>query len=404
MNELVGSQCMCRFGPGSSQLSMTQKYLKSLLLSAVVLIGCGASELPRADPQPTPIATKLALAHHENLYVLYRASGTVRGRTTAVLTSKTTGYVRSVDVHPGDFVRAGQVLAVLEANDSTASVRRAQAGFDQALEARAEAENALQAADAALRIAQSTHDRIAALFASHAIPQQEYDEVEARLQGAIAEQQMAKARLRSASSRIDQSKAEVGEAQATLDYARITAPFAGQVVERRIDPGNLAAPGTPLLVVEQDGRPRVEAAVEESRAASVTLGDTATVDIEAAPEPVIATISEIVPIVDVASRAFLVKLDLPEALKGLRSGMFARVSFRVGMTARLVVPSTAITVNGALDRVFAVDGDHLRLRMVTLGEKQGPWTEVLSGLADGERVAAAPTALLSDGARFVEQQ
>jgi multidrug efflux pump subunit AcrA (membrane-fusion protein) len=83
--------------------------------------------------------------------------------------------------------------------------------------------------------------------------------------------------------------------------------------------------------------------------------------------------------------------------------MFARVGFRVGTTTRLVVPTTAITPNGALDRVFAADGGHLRLRMVSLGEVQGPWTEVLAGLTAGERVVAVPTSRVGDGARFTEQ-
>jgi multidrug efflux pump subunit AcrA (membrane-fusion protein) len=374
----------------------------ALVLSTGLLAACGGREAghQEADAPPTPVT--LTSAHEEKLDALYRASGTVRGRTTAVLTSKTTGYVRSVDVRPGDHVNVGQVLAVLEANDSAASVRRARAGLDQSIESRSEAENGLRAAQAALRIAKSTHERVAALYANHTIPQQEYDEADAKLRGAIAQEEMAKARLRGSSSRIDQAKAEIGEAQATLDYARITAPFAGQVIERRIDPGNLASPGMPLLVVEQEGKLRVETAVEESRAASVALGDTASVESEALSKAVTGTVGEIVPTVDVASRAFLVKVDLPADLVGLRPGMFARVSFKVGSRPKLVVPTTAITANGALDRVFAADGDRLRLRMVTLGEKQGPWTEVLSGLGAGERLVAAPTPAFRDGARFTE--
>jgi len=115
----------------------------------------------------------------------------------------------------------------------------------------------------------------------------------------------------------------------------------------------------------------VETAVEESRSSSVTLGDTVSVAIEALGKPVLGRIGEIVPAVDVASRAFLVKVDLPAELAGLRPGMFARVSFRVGQKTTLVVPASAITRSGALDRLFVVQGDRLRLRMVTLGETQG---------------------------------
>lgn len=376
--------------------------LSLLFFAMVAFSGCNKPEGSSPSSVGRPIPVKLATAHEEPLDALYRTSGTVRGRTTAVLTSKTVGYVRSVDVRAGDRVKAGQVLAVLEANDSSASVRRAHAGFDQSMEARAEAENAVAAAEAALRIAQTTHGRIAALHATQAVSQQEFDEAQARLQAATAQAEMARARLRMSGSRISQAKAEIGEAQAALDYSRIVAPFAGQVIERRVEPGSLASPGMPLLVLEQEGRVLVEAPVEESRASSVRLGDTVSVEIEALGKPVVGRVGEIVPTVDVASRAFLVKVDLPSELVGLRPGMFARVSFRVGRRTPLVVPTAAITRSGALDRLFVAEGDHVRLRMVTLGETQGDWTEVLSGLAVGERVVASLSPVVADGVRFTE--
>ena len=129
-------------------------------LAAPVLAGCGNVEVLHHEPEAAPVTVKLAAAHEETLDTLYRTSGTVRGRTTAVLTSKTTGYVRSVDVRPGDRVRAGQVLAVLEANDSAASVRRARAGLDQSVESRIEAENAVSAAQATLRVAKSKTEMV----------------------------------------------------------------------------------------------------------------------------------------------------------------------------------------------------------------------------------------------------
>lgn len=374
-----------------------------VILTMVTLTGCGNAEARHQEPALPLQTVKVASVHEENLDVLYRTNGTVRGRTTAVLTSKTTGYVRTVDVRPGDHVAAGQVLAVLEANDSAASVRRARAGFAQSEDARSEAESALRAAQATLLIAHSTHARIAQLADSHALPPQEYDEATARLQIAQANEAMAQARLRASSSRIAQAIAEVGEAQATLDYARIVAPFPGQVIERRIDPGNLAVPGMPLLVIEQQGALRVETAVDESRVASITLGDHAQVELEALGHVVDGTVGEIVPTVEVTSRAFLVKVDLPAGLSGLRPGMFGRVSFRVGTRSRLVVPRSAITQNGALDRVFVTDRERVRLRMVTIGETQGSWTEVLTGLDVGERVVALPTTSLRDGAHYLEQ-
>lgn len=239
---------------------------------------------------------------------------------------------------------------------------------------------------------------------------------------------MAQARVRAVGGAIEEAKASLSMASATLGYAAIVAPFAGRVLERRVDPGALAAPGTPLLTIADEGALRVEAALEESRADAISLGDEAWIELEpvkmatavptpsaapaegkpnpAAPETtaskpgtrrLLAKINEIVPNVDVASRAILVKLELPPDAGPLRPGTFARVGFRVGTRSRLVVPTGAITSFGALDRVFVVEDGRARLRMITRGETEGQWTEVLSGLAPHEKVVDAPPMALRDG-------
>jgi RND family efflux transporter MFP subunit len=276
-------------------------------------------------------------------------------------------------------------------------VARARAGLDQSSEAKAEAEGALEAARASAKLAKSTYDRSSTLVKEGAIAQQQFEDAEAHWKGAVAQDLMAQARVRSVSSSIDEARASLGQAQVTLGYADIVAPFAGRVIERRVDPGTLASPGMPLLTLADEGSLRVEVFVEESYVHEVNVGDDVSVDIDGAPNRLLGKVGEVVPSIDVASRAFLVKIDLPTAAGVLRPGTFARVSFQVGSHRRLVIPTTALTTFGALDRVFVVDAAHARLRMITRGEAQGPWTEVLSGLAPNEMVVAAPSADLRDG-------
>lgn len=373
----------------------------AVTLLFTVASGCSKPAHPTKAEGPA-IPVTVAVAREEPFALVYRASGTVRGKNTAILASKTTAYVRNVRVRSGDHVTAGQQLIDLEANDTRASVARAHAAFDQSTEAKTEAENALVAARAAAKMAKSSYDRAAALLQDKAIPQQQFDEAEARWHGASAQEQMAEARVRGVGSRIDEAKAALGEANAMLGYSNITAPFSGRVLERRVDPGALATPGSPLLVIGDEGSLRVEAAVEESRSREVKLGDEADIEIDTLPKPVVGTIGEIVPNVDVASRAFLVKIDLPKetgAPLPLRPGTFARVGFHVGTQPRLAVPTTAIHSFGALDRVFVVDdkGSHVHLRMITHGDSRGELTEVLSGLSPNERVVVSPPRELRDG-------
>lgn len=367
------------------------------LLSSVA--ACGHHEAAPPLPERAAVTVPVTAAHEELVPNLHLASGTVRGRSTAILTSKTTGYVRQVAVRSGDRVAAGQRLVELEANDVRASVARARAALGQTHEAKLEAESALLAARATARLAKTSYDRAAALFADKTIPQQQFDEAEARWQSARAHEQMAEARIRTLASSIEAAQAGLGEASANLGYADIVAPFAGRVLDRRVDPGALASPGAPLLVLADESGLRVEAAVDESLASDVKLGDEVDVSLDALPKPIVGKVGEIVPDIDVASRAFLVKIDLPEEAARVRSGTYSRVAFHVGATKRLVVPTGALSQLGALERVFVLQDGRARLRMITRGQTSGPWTEILTGLSVNEEVVAAPPADLRDGAR-----
>ena len=362
---------------------------------------CGASS---AAPQPPIRSIRVTVARAERRAVerAHESSGTVRGRNTAVLTSKVVANVREVRVHAGDAVRAGQLLAVLDDSDAQAAVRRARAALDEATAARAEAENAVRAADAGARVATVNHGRMERLLAQQAVSQQMYDEAEARQRSTLAERDAASARVRRTAASIEEGRAAVAGAEAALGYTRILAPFAGRVIDRRVDPGSQASPGMPLLVVEQEGALRVEAAVDESLAGQIHLHDPAHVDLEAAGVRVDGQVAEIVPAVDPGSRAFLVKVELPaDALANLRSGMFARVRFPLGTEERLVVPAPAVVAAGQLDRVYVVEQGRARLRLVTVGQRGPDFAELLSGIDAGESVVVAPPAALHDG-DFVE--
>ncbi|MCL2778655.1 MAG: efflux RND transporter periplasmic adaptor subunit [Polyangiaceae bacterium] len=375
---------------------MNRFFVSALGFSALVLAACKHTEAHSAPPEGPAVAVSIAPAHEEELPIVYRASGTVRGRNTTTLISKTTGYVRNVLVQADDRVTAGQLLVKLEANDVQAQVARNTATVGQLTNNKVEAENALAAARANAKIAKSSFDRAAQLLKDNAIPQQQFDEAEAQWHGAEAQEKAAQARVRAAGSGIAAANAELAQANATLGYADIVAPFAGRVLERRVDPGALAAPGTPLVVVSDEGGLRVEAAVEESYADDVKVGDDVNISIGTLA-PMTGKVGEIVPHIDTNSRSFLVKVDLPPDAGALRPGTYAHVGFVVGSSPHLVVPTTAMTSLGALDRVFTVDSKRARMRMITRGETVGQWTEILSGLTKGDNVVVTPPPDLRDG-------
>ena len=122
---------------------------------------------------------------------------------------------------------------------------------------------------------------------------------------------------------------EVRSTEVTRSYAEVLAPFAGMVVARSVEPGILALPGTPMFTIEREGAYRLEASVEESRLSAIRVGQPVSVTLDNLDHTLEARVSEIVPAVDAASRAYIVKIDLP-ALATLRSGVFGRAGVSVG--------------------------------------------------------------------------
>jgi RND family efflux transporter MFP subunit len=153
-----------------------------------------------------------------------------------------------------------------------------------------------------------------------------------------------------------------------------------------------------LLLIEQIGSYRLEAPLDESLLPSVKRGVAVEVRLEALDQTVRATVSEIVPAIDAATRTVTVKLNLP-GVANLRSGMSGRASFSAGAARVVVVPVTAVRSEGSLQVTFVVEGGVARMRMVTLGERRGDVVHVLSGLQEGEEVVSPISADLRDGAR-----
>ena len=328
------------------------------------------------------------------------AGGVVRGRVTATIASRVQAPVVEVRVAPGDRVRQGQLLVVLDDRDVAASVRQAGAR-DRAAERSLEAARAERtASDAALTLARATHDRLAVLHERKSATAQEYDEAVAALKAAEARAATAAARVEEATAAVEGARAGDDLAAVTASYARVTAPFDAVVTEKLVDPGNLVSPGTPLLVLEDARESVLEIRLDESRAASVRVGDTVPVvlDVGGGLQATDARVAELARAIDADARAVLVKLALPAALT-VRPGTFGRARFAAASRRGLTVPASAVLRRGQLTQVFVVEGGRARLRLISIGIAAPTGAvDVLAGLVAGDLVIVDPPPTLRDGA------
>jgi RND family efflux transporter MFP subunit len=349
-----------------------------LAVAAVLgLSGCSTEQQSKVSSTETVRDVSVLSVRQVNIPDVLEAIGTVRAVQTSDLASQMMGNIVEIRAHEGDRVHRGQVLAVIDDSQPRAAVDRANAA-DLA------AQQQLVAADSDLALAESTLKRNQYLYEQKIVSQQEFDEVKARHEANLARRDVAKAGQA-------QARAELNQAMTSLDYARIRAPFNGVVTHKKSDSGTLASPGTPIFTVEDTSRYRLEVAINESDVRYARVGGQVSIAIEALGNVALrGKVVEMVPAAEPASRAFLVKIELPKDTR-LRSGLFGRAQFSRGKQQALLIPRSAVIERGQLQGVFVLDQNKVAsLHYVTVGKFSGAEIEVLSGLQGGEWLVANP--------------
>ena len=311
--------------------------------------------------------------------------GTVRARTSAVVSARIPGTISMLRVREGERVRKGQLLAQLDSQENQASAAMAAAGID-------EAQRAVDEALARRNLADTTYERYQKLLSEQAVSRQEFDVKQSERDVAAQSVARSEARLR-------QAREGARAATAMADYTRISAPIAGIITVRQAALGATVFPAQPLMTIEDEGSYQLELAIPESMALKVKPGAAVQVILDAEGSSFAAQISELVPAADPGSRTFIAKINLNRT--GLKSGLFGRGTLTLGSsTSGMLVAKKAINERGALTSVWTLDKDSIaRLRLVKTGKSIGDKVEILSGLSDGERIVISGGEKVSEGSK-----
>ncbi len=382
-------------------------------VGALLFVSCGGSEATKPEAAFRPVQVGVIAAHNESVPAFLEAPGTVQPRDRIALSSQINGFVKAVLVQAGDVVSAGQLLVTLDSRDAESQKAMATAGIDEAQAALAEARKGAEmaksmqaAAKAAADLAGETYGRYQKLFAARSVSPQELDEVRARRDGAAADlaakEAMAAAaqdRLRQVEAKIAQADAQSRRADVYLGWTTVKAPSAGRVVERSVDPGSAIFPGSPLITVESASRPRVLASLPTAESGGLHNGLEVRVTLPDRPEiSASGRVSEIIPLSSQSSHTLQFKLDLPSDFPAV-SGTFVKVEIPAGTRQALLVPGHALRVVGQLTGVFVADSaSRARFRLVKSTAYDNDRAELLSGIAQGERVVVNLTDQITDGA------
>ena len=377
----------------------TQNYLQVMLalVIATFLAACG-SKKEAQEPAPSVVSdVSVVTVHPQSTPDYYEAVGTVKPETTSVLGAEISGTVRKILVKEGDRVKRGQLLALIDSRVQKAQLEAAAAGIEESNQGLVQVNQALQAAEADRKFAEATFHRYKELLAKKSVSQQEYENVETRYKGALANEMATRAKLKQMEARQRQAQAQHSSAATVFSYSKIVSPIDGVVTAKSVDEGTLVMPGTPLITVEDTGHFRLDASVPERFLGLIRVGES--VPLTLGSQQAEGRVVEIVPAADPSTRTFIAKVEIPRNCK-CQSGQYGSADFAIGTGNRVLVPVEALVRRGELEGLFVIDSKGIAYyRLVKTGKTFGNQVEILSGLDDGERVAVSKINQLTDGVR-----
>jgi membrane fusion protein (multidrug efflux system) len=299
-------------------------------------------------------------------------TGNVVADQSSNVTASVPGKVIAVLVDRGDVVKFGQPLVRLDAQSAALQSQsvRAQLGAQQAQE----------------KMAQEDCKRAQALLDKGAITQSQYEK---EMTGCTAAQQTVAA-----------TRAQLELIGKSIADGVVRAPFAGEISERFVSPGEWAGPGMRLVTLVDADPLTVELSVPERWVPRLAVGQEVAVSAIAYPEQQFpAMVTRIGAEIGRQTRALTVEAQLAPG-SSLRPGMFAEARLKLGDKPMAVVPKSALVQRGSTWRLFVVVKGHLEERVVQRGpELPGGKVALLRGAVAGEKVAAAISERVIDGVR-----
>lgn len=354
----------------------------SVILSLV--LSCGNSKENEKEINPETISVQVSKANGiqnvgNNAFVV---SGKLESSNTSNVSAKVMGKILQIPVREGQYVKAGQLIAVIKSDDLRAQKSQTSAVISEA--------------QAALQNAQTNFNRFQTLYNQQSATKFELDN--------------AKMQLDMAKSRVAQAKQAQNQVSSIIAEANVTAPFSGTVTQKHTEAGALASPGMPLVTIEATGNLVLKALIPESEIENVKTGQVVEVTFQANGDKTSGQISLINPSTQFTGSQYEIEIRLignKQIIQHLKSGMYANVLINriyerkpnANDIQQLYIPKTAIVENGQLKGIYTVSKDNKAiLRWIRIGKDLGDKVEVLSGLSANESFITNADSKLYNGA------
>jgi multidrug efflux pump subunit AcrA (membrane-fusion protein) len=403
-------------------------YPRYALLCVVLLAACGKKAEKEAETEaPTPVLVETAVRGAIDDVVT--ADAILYPINQANITPKISSPVKKMLVNRGDHVKAGQVLAELEAGDLAAAVSESNSQYQQAQasyqnisgatvpEDKNKAQADVQVAQQVLDAAQKLYDNRVALQKEGALAQKLVDDAKVSLAQAQGQLETARRHLeainqvsqretiRGAQASMNAAKAHYDNAAVQLSYAQIRSPISGVVADRSVYAGEMPVAGSPIISIMDISQVVARANIPVKQASLIHVGKAARITV---PEGDLAgKVTVVSPAVDPNTTTVEVWVQVANPGEKLKPGASVRVAI-IAETIQntIVIPAAALlNADDGGQKVMVVTKDSIaHERRVSVGVRQGARVQIVSGLQDGEQVVTSGGLGLDDKAKVTIQQ
>lgn len=391
------------------------------LAAALFTFTTGCSQ---KEQEVTPeVSVQVQPARSGEISQLVTAEAVVFPLQQAIVTPKITSTIKSFQVQRGARVHKGQLLAVLENADLSAAAVQSKGEYEQAEASYVtstasgvpqqiqKAELDAASAKSALDAQQKVFDSRKELFDQGALPRRDLDSaqvalVQARSQWEQAQKQLDDLRrigkeqaLKTAGGQLSAAKGKLLSAEAQLSYSEIRSPIDGVVTDRPLFPGELASANQPLLTVMDTSRLIAKSHIAQSQAATLKVGNPATIQISGSDQPIPAKVTLVSPALDPGSTTIEVWIETAKPPAALKPGMSVQISI-TSATAKnaVLVPKTSVfesSDSGPFVLLAGKDG-LAHQTPVQLGLHGTADTQIVKGVSAGDSIITTGAYSLPD--------
>lgn len=381
-------------------------WLAMILLAATTFLGaCGSKGQETTEEAAKPVS--VSEAAKGDLAQTIDISAAIDARMVVDIVPKTQGMARvaSVHVEEGQAVKKGQLLLQLETRELRAQLKQAQASLASAKNALAQARSGIKQAEASYINAKNNFQRIETLFNQQIVSQQEYENSKMQLEIAQSTYEAAQQQVKVdpdtgyqyLEAHVEQAEASVELARANLDNARVVSPISGIVIDRNVDPGEMAG-SSPVATVMDMTTVIASGTITEKNVNKLKEGQDVIIII-ASINNLTGTyeISKIIPAAD-DSNTYKLQVNIPNPQFTIKPGMSAIIQANTQEIKDVILlPRDAVVERNGSNVVFVVEDNKVISKNVITGESTDELIVIKTGIKVGQKVVTTGQHLLNDG-------